>query len=84
MSKVSQDDKNTFCLYVENVVNQHEVLYIDALVIACEEFGVDYSNINKYLNSRILSAVEYEARENKLLKKSTNKNEDILKLIDKE
>ena len=66
--------KKRFVLAVEEFVLKEQMTYIEAITHICEERGMDYTSIKKWVSETLKTKIEQEAMELKLLKvKPSNK-----------
>ena len=62
-----------FALLVENIVKDKKVSYMDAVVLYCEENGIDPSNVKPLINKHLKEKIAYEAQSLNMLKDKTAK-----------
>jgi len=61
--------KESFSKKIEKYVEQYNSTYMDAVIILCENYGIDYNNVSKILNRPILEHIREEGKEQNLLPK---------------
>jgi len=59
--------KESFSKKIEKYVEQYNSTYMDAVIILCENYGIDYNNVSKILNRPILEHIREEGKEQNLL-----------------
>ena len=62
-----------FALLIENIVKDKKVSYIDAVILYCEENGIDPSNIKPLVNKHLKEKIAYEAQSLNMLKDKSAK-----------
>ena len=62
-----------FALLIENIVKDKKVSYMEAVVLYCEENGIDPSNIKPLVNKHLKEKIAYEAQSLNMLKDKTAK-----------
>ena len=62
-----------FALLIENIVKDKKVSYMDAVILYCEENGIDPSNIKSLVNKHLKEKIAYEAQSLNMLKDKTAK-----------
>ena len=62
-----------FALLIENIVKDKKVSYMDAVILYCEENGIDPSNIKPLVNKHLKEKIAYEAQSLNMLKDKTAK-----------
>ena len=62
-----------FALLIENTVKDKDMSYIDAVVLYCEENGIDPSNVKPLVNKHLKEKIAYEAQSLNMLKDKTAK-----------
>ena len=51
-----------FALLIENIVKDKKVSYMEAVVLYCEENGIDPSNVKPLVNKHLKEKIAYEAQ----------------------
>ena len=62
-----------FALLIENIVKDKKVSYMDAVVLYCEENGIDPSNVKPLVNKTLKEKIAYEAQSLNMLKDKSAK-----------
>ena len=62
-----------FALLIENIVKDKKVSYMEAVVLYCEENGIDPSNVKPLINKHLKEKIAYEAQSLNMLKDKTAK-----------
>ena len=62
-----------FALLIENIVKDKKVNYMDAVVLYCEENGIDPGSIKPLVNKHLEEKIAYEAQSLNMLKDKTAK-----------
>ena len=62
-----------FALLIENIVKDKKVSYMDAVILYCEENGIDPSNVKPLVNKHLKEKIAYEAQALNMLKDKTAK-----------
>ena len=67
------NNKETFSIEIEQLVQQEDTTYIDAVLFYCEENDVDYSILSKLIDNTLKAKLELEARERNFLINKVNR-----------
>jgi len=67
------NNKETFGMEIEQLVQEEDTTYIDAILLYCEENDVDYSILKKLIDNTLKAKLELEARERNFLSNKVNK-----------
>ena len=59
----TKDEKNNFCLQIENTVIKLNVTYIEAITYYCDETGLEIELAASLLNDNLKSKIEAEAQQ---------------------
>ena len=62
-----------FALLIENIVKDKKVSYMDAVILYCEENGIDPSSVKPLINKHLKEKIAYEAQSLNMLKDKTAK-----------
>ena len=62
-----------FALLIEDIVKDKKVNYMEAVVLYCEENGIDPSSIKPLVNKHLKEKIAYEAQSLNMLKDKTAK-----------
>ena len=62
-----------FALLIENIVKDKKVSYMEAVVLYCEENGIDPSNVKPLVNKHLKEKIAYEAQSLNMLKDKSAK-----------
>ena len=62
-----------FALLIEDIVKDKKVNYMDAVVLYCEENGIDPGSIKPLVNKHLKEKIAYEAQSLNMLKDKTAK-----------
>ena len=62
-----------FALLIENIVKDKKVSYMDAVILYCEENGIDPSNVKPLVNKHLKEKIAYEAQSLNMLKDKSAK-----------
>ena len=69
----SEKSRNEFVKSIENAVLDDEVEYIEAVIMACEEYEIDPQAASKFLTKPIIEKIEQEGQEYNMFSKNTSK-----------
>ena len=64
---------NKFALLIEEKVKTKRMSYMDAIILYCEENGIDPSNTQALINKTLKEKIAYEAQSLNMLKEKTAK-----------
>ena len=64
---------NKFALLIEEKVKTKRMSYMDAIILYCEENGIDPSNTKALINKTLKEKIAYEAQSLNMLKEKTAK-----------
>ncbi len=64
---------NKFALLIEEKVKTKRMSYMDAIILYCEENGIDPSNTKALINKTLKEKIAYEAQGLNMLKEKTAK-----------
>ena len=64
---------NKFALIIEDIVRKKRISYMDAVILYCEEHGVDPSNTKGLINKTLKEKIAFEAQGLNMLKEKTAK-----------
>ena len=64
---------NKFALLIEEKVKTKRMSYMDAIILYCEENGIDPSNTKALINKTLKEKVAYEAQNLNMLKEKVAK-----------
>ena len=62
-----------FALLIENIVKDKKVSYMEAVVLYCEENGIDPGSVKPLVNKHLKEKIAYEAQSLNMLKDKTAK-----------
>ena len=65
----NKDDVKRFSTIVETLVRSKRITYIDAIILHCEETGIELELVPKLINPKIKKMLENEANMLKMLKR---------------
>lgn len=54
-------DQQTVCIHIEELVQQNDITYLEAVCEFCKSKGIDIDDIPKFLNAAIKTKIEVEA-----------------------
>jgi hypothetical protein len=66
----TKDEITTFSLKIENLVSEKNIPYMDAIVLHCEESGLEIELAAKLISGALKSKIQLEAEELNFLPKS--------------
>ena len=69
----SEKLQNEFIKSIENTVLTGELGYIEAVIVACEEYEIEPQVASKFLTQPIIEKIEQEGREYNMFSKNTSK-----------
>ena len=64
---------NKFALLIEEKVKTKRMSYMDAIILYCEENGIDPGNTKALINKTLKEKIAYEAQSLNMLKEKTAK-----------
>ena len=62
-----------FALLIENIVKDKKMSYMEAVVLYCEENGIDPSSVKPLVNKQLKEKIAYEAQSLNMLKDKSAK-----------
>ena len=65
-------DTKTFSLKIEEISNNLDISYMDAIVWYCEENEIEVETAAKLINSKIKDTIAYEASKLNMMKEKIN------------
>jgi hypothetical protein len=65
----SELTKEIFSKKIEKYVEEFNTAYIDAIIVICDEYKIEYDSVSKLLNKPILEHLREEGRELNLIPK---------------
>tara|TARA_Y100000590_G_scaffold254429_1_gene285723 strand:- start:1597 stop:1833 length:237 start_codon:yes stop_codon:yes gene_type:complete len=66
------NNKETFGLEIEKLVQEEDTSYIDAVIYYCEQNDIDYNILSKLIDNTLKAKIELEAREKNFLTNKVN------------
>ncbi len=66
----TKDEMTTFSLTIESMVKQKSIPYMDAIVLYCEQTGLEVELAAKLVSGSLKSKIQFEAEELNFLPKS--------------
>jgi|TARA_Y100000034_G_C6789571_1_gene353439 hypothetical protein len=66
------NNKETFSTEIEQLVQEEDTSYIDAVVFYCDEHEIDYNILKKLIDNTLKAKLELEARERNFLSNKVN------------
>lgn len=60
---------NEFSLYIEEIVQNNRIGYMEAVIQYCNEIDIDIESISKLVNQSLKEKIQIEAEENNYLRK---------------
>jgi len=66
----TKDEMTTFSLTIETIVSEKNIPYMDAVIIYCEETGLEVELAAKLVSGALKSKIQIEAEELNFLPKS--------------
>ena len=66
------NNKETFGLEIEKLVQEEDTSYIDAVIYYCEQNDIDYNILGKLIDNTLKAKIELEAREKNFLTNKVN------------
>ena len=66
----TKDEMTTFSLTIESMVKQKGIPYMDAIVLYCEQTGLEVELAAKLVSGSLKSKIQFEAEELNFLPKS--------------
>lgn len=66
----TKDEMTTFSLSIESIVAKKNISYMDAIVLYCEETGLEIELAAKLVSGALKSKIQFEAEELNFLPKS--------------
>ncbi len=66
------NNKETFGLEIEKLVQEEDTSYIDAVIYYCEQNDIDYNILSKLIDNTLKAKIEREAREKNFLTNKVN------------
>mgnify|MGYP003306050451 CR=1 FL=1 len=66
------NNKETFGLEIEKLVQEEDTSYIDAVIYYCDQNDIDYNILTKLIDNTLKAKIELEAREKNFLTNKVN------------
>jgi len=66
----TKDEMTTFSLTIESMVKEKEIPYMDAIILYCEQTGLEVELAAKLISGSLKSKIQLEAEELNFLPKS--------------
>lgn len=66
----SKDEMTTFSLTIESIVKEKSIPYMDAIILYCEQTGLEVELAAKLVSGSLKSKLQFEAEELNFLPKS--------------
>lgn len=66
----TKDEMTTFSLTIESMVKEKGIPYMDAIIIYCEQTGLEVELAAKLISGSLKSKIQFEAEELNFLPKS--------------
>lgn len=66
----SKDEMTTFSLTIESMVKEKSIPYMDAIILYCEQTGLEVELAAKLVSGSLKSKLQFEAEELNFLPKS--------------
>lgn len=57
-----------FCLYIDEMVLNYKIGYMDAVINYCNEIGIDIENVGYLVNQKLKEKIKMEAEQANLMK----------------
>ena len=67
----TKDEMTTFSLAIETLAKTKEIPYMDAIILYCEQTGLEVELAAKLVSGSLKSKIQFEAEELNFLPKST-------------
>lgn len=68
----TKDEMTTFSLNIESLVRKKNIPYMDAIVLYCEQTGLEVELAAKLVSGSLKSKIQFEAEELHFLPRSTS------------
>lgn len=68
---LDKETQETFCKKIQNYVEKWNSSYLNAIVVLCEESGIDTEHIAKFLSKPIIEKIKEEAKDLNYLPKTS-------------